>query len=230
MYSIPRGSIRKKGPRPNRSFAGTGRSRRTRISVVQEGNISRLIHAAVTWAYRRRALVVGAAFCALAVSAEGARRLSFDTNVLTLLPRDGRVIPAFFSFLSTFGSLDHLYVVFTAPDGSAIADYSDRIDTWTQQLRGAPEIDRVDAGFPIRDSDAWRSAAHALDERRLERALKGFAPTDQRCRCQGARDPHAADRTWRDLVRHDPGIVRIDPRSIRRTSSDSGGWKWIRDT
>ena len=89
----------------------------------------------MTWAYRRRALVIGAAFCILAVSAEGARRLSFETDVLTLLPRDGRVIPAFRSFLSTFGSLDQLYVVFTAPDGYPIADYSDRIDAWIDQLR-----------------------------------------------------------------------------------------------
>ena len=34
MYSMPSGSIRKKGPRPKRSFAGTGRRRRTRISVA----------------------------------------------------------------------------------------------------------------------------------------------------------------------------------------------------
>jgi len=107
-----------------------------------------LIEVLVTWAHRRRALVIAAAFCILAVSAEGARRLSFETDVLTLLPRDGRVIPAFRSFLSTFGSLDQLYVVFTAPDGYPIADYGDRIDAWIDQLRAAPEIDRVDTGVP----------------------------------------------------------------------------------
>ena len=63
-----------------------------------------LIDVLGTWAYRRRALVIGAAFCILAVSAEGARRLSFETDVLTLLPRDGRVIPAFSTFLSVFFS------------------------------------------------------------------------------------------------------------------------------
>ena len=175
---------------------------------MQEGNISRLIHAVVTWAYRRRALVVGAAFCVLAVSAEGARRLSFDTNVLTLLPRDGRVIPAFRSFLSTFGSLDHLYVVFTAPDGSAIADYSDRIDTWTHQLRGAPEIDRVDAGVPDRLRDfGWLADRQLLllDERRLERALDRLRPDGLNAAVAKARElltlpaPSVAD-----LVRHDP--------------------------
>jgi predicted RND superfamily exporter protein len=172
---------------------------------VQEGNISRLIHAVVTWAYRRRALVVGAAVCVLAVSAEGARRVSFDTNVLTLLPRDGRVIPAFFSFLSTFGSLDHLYVVFTAPDGSAIADYSDRIDSWTHRLRGAPEIDRVDAGVPDRLRDfGWLADRQLLmlDDRRLERALDRLRPAGL----------HAAVAKARELL--------TLPGSLRWTSSD----------
>ena len=60
------------------------------------------------------------------VSAVGARRLSFDADVLSLLPRDGRVIQAFRTFLAGFGSLDQLYVVFTAPDGHAIAEYARR--------------------------------------------------------------------------------------------------------
>jgi predicted RND superfamily exporter protein len=219
MYSIPRGSIRKKGPSPNRSFAGTGRSRRTRISVVQEGNISRLIHAVVTWAYRRRALVMGAAFCLLAVSAEGVRRLSFDTNILTLLPRDGRVIPAFHAFLSEFGSLDYLYVVFTAPDGYAIADYGDRIDAWTHELRGAPEIDRVDGGVRDRLRDfEWLADRQLLllDERTLERALDRLRPDGLNAAVAKARDlltlpsPDVAD-----LVRHDPaGLYELTREAV----------------
>ena len=64
------------------------------------------------------------------VSLEGARRLSFDTDVLSLLPRDSRVIQAFRTFLARFGSLDQLYVVFTAPEGHAISEYADEIDAW----------------------------------------------------------------------------------------------------
>ena len=138
-----------------------------------------MILAVVTWAYRRRALVVGAAFCVLAASAEGARRLSFDTDVLTLLPRTGRVIPAFRSFLSTFGSLDQLYVVFTAPEGEAIADYSERIDAWTRRLREAPEIDRVDSGMVDGSRDfGWLADRQLLllDEPRLDLALERLQP------------------------------------------------------
>lgn len=167
-----------------------------------------MIPAVVTWAYRRRALVVGAAFCVLAASAEGARRLSFDTDVLTLLPRTGRVIPAFRSFLSTFGSLDQLYVVFTAPEGEAIADYSERIDAWTRRLRESPEIDRVDAGMVDGSRDfGWLADRQLLllDEPRLDRALERLQPAGLSAAVANARDLLTLPSSnIADLVRQDP--------------------------
>jgi predicted RND superfamily exporter protein len=74
---------------------------------------------------------------AVSISLEGARRLSFDADVLSLLPRDSRVIQAFRTFLARFGSLDQLYVVFTAREGHAISEYSDEIATWADSLRAA---------------------------------------------------------------------------------------------
>jgi len=173
-----------------------------------------LIHAVVTWAYRRRALVVGAAFCVLAASAEGARRLSFDADVLALLPRDGRVIPAFRSFLSTFGSLDQLYVVFTAPEGDAISDYRERIDAWTGRLREAPEIDRVDAGIPDRSRDfGWLADRQLLllDERRLEHALERLQPEGLTAAVARTRDLLTLpSSTVAELVRQDPaGLLEL---------------------
>ena len=79
--------------------------------------VDSLVSAIVSWTHRRRALVVVAVLCATLVSLAGVRRLSFDTDVLSLLPHDGRVIQSFRTFLSRFGSLDQLYVVFTAPEG-----------------------------------------------------------------------------------------------------------------
>ena len=107
---------------------------------------SSLIRTVVIGSERRRALVVVGTICVLAASIAGALRLSFDTDVLSLLPRDGRVIPAFREFLAKFGSLDQLYVLFSAPEGQSIADYGDQIDSWVAALRTAPEITRVDAG------------------------------------------------------------------------------------
>jgi len=178
-----------------------------------------LIEALVTWAYRRRALVVGAALCVLAASAEGARRLSFDTDVLTLLPADGRVVPAFRTFLSTFGSFDHLYVVFTVPDGYAIADYDDRIEAWADQLRRAPEIDGVDTGIADQSRDfGWLADRQLLllDERTFEQALDRLSPKGLHAAVAKRRalltlpSAHVAD-----LVRHDPlGLFELTQESF----------------
>lgn len=178
-----------------------------------------MIELLVTWAYRRRALVIGAAFCILAVSAEGARRLSFETDVLTLLPRDGRVIPAFRTFLSTFGSLDQLYVVFTAPEGAPIADYSDRVETWVEQLRAAPEIARVDAGMADESHDvAWLADRHLLllDDRSLNEALQRLSPEGLSAAVASRRELLTLpSSTVADLVRHDPaGLFELTQKTF----------------
>ena len=95
----------------------------------------------------RRAVVVAPLLALALISAAGNSRLSFDTDVLSLLPQSGRVTPAFREFLAHFGSLDQLYVVFTAPDDHGVDEYRDSIDEWVRALARAPEITRVDAGI-----------------------------------------------------------------------------------
>ena len=72
-------------------------------------------------------------------------RLSFDTNVLRLLPQDAPTVRAFERFLLDFGSLDHLYVTFESPD--PIGEHRDLVDAYVEALRGAPEIESVDAAL-----------------------------------------------------------------------------------
>ena len=110
------------------------------------------------------------------LSCVGLRRLSFDADVLSLLPRDGEAIPAFRTFLQRFGSLDQLFVVFTAPEGHAVADYSADVDRWVAQLRASPEIEWVDPGTAGPDRDwAWLAEHQLL-------LLQG---TRSRPRCRG---------------------------------------------
>ncbi len=113
------------------------------------------------------------------MSLDGARRLSFDADILALLPQNGRVTPAFREFLARFGTLDQLYVVFTAADGHAIGDYSEEIDAWIEQLRQAPEIAAVDAGVVDRSRDfGWLADRQLLLLRgdALEEALRRLQP------------------------------------------------------
>ena len=86
----------------------------------------------------------------------GLSRLQLDADVIDLLPRQGRAISPFRTYLQQFGSLDQLLVVFTAGGGHPIADYQDEIDRWVSALRASPEIEWVDAGTAGPDRDwAW---------------------------------------------------------------------------
>lgn len=114
-----------------------------------------MIRRILRWARAHRGAILAAVALLAAISALSLRRLQFDANVLHLLPRDGVAVPAFRDYLERFGSLDYLYVVVDAPEGTAIADYEDTVEVLAAALRRAPEIAQVDAGprDPGRD---WR--------------------------------------------------------------------------
>jgi predicted RND superfamily exporter protein len=133
----------------------------------------------LSWSRRHRAVVVLATLFLAAASAAGMRGLSFDTDVLGLLPRQGRIVPAFRTFVEAFGSVDDLYVVLTAPPGRQIREYSGEVDAWAERLRKTPGITRVDTGIvdPSRDL-TWFADRRLLllsaDGGTLNRALDRF--------------------------------------------------------
>lgn len=124
-------------------------------------------------------------------SAFAATRLSFDADVIALLPEKGEAIPAFRDYLRRFGSLDQLYVVFSAPDGRAVADYADEIEQWTGDLRAAPEIARVDAGL-LDSSRDWQYVADRelllLPDAALDAALRRLTPDGLRTAIDASRE------------------------------------------
>jgi uncharacterized protein len=170
--------------------------------------VESLVARIVRWAHRRRLVVGALVLGAVVVSIEGVRRLSFDADVLSLLPRDSRVIQAFRTFLARFGSLDQLYVVFTAPEGHAIPDYGEEIAQWIDALRSAPEIARVDTGTVDRTRDFGWLADHqllVLHGRALDDALHRLAPDGMSSAIAARRDlltVPSADVA--QLVRQDP--------------------------
>ena len=137
------------------------------------------------------------------VSIEGIRRLSFDSDVLSLLPQDGRVIQAFRTFVARFGSLDQLYVVFTAPEGSAISDYSDDVDAWVEGLRGGAGNRARGRGrrrSHARLRLARRSSAAAAAGRPLDEALQRLTPDGMaHAVAAGASCCRCRPRRWRPL-------------------------------
>jgi uncharacterized protein len=178
----------------------------------------------VVTAHRRRGLVFAGAALLAILSVLGIRGLTFDADVLRLLPARGEAIPAFRIFLQRFGTLDDLYVVFTAPDGYAIADYEDVIARWTRSLDDAPEIVRVDTG-QIDDSRDWAWLAEhellLLDATHLADALRRFSPAGMREALARSRDLlSVSSREVTAMVRDDPlGLHDLLRRQFGTTRS-----------
>ena len=152
-------------------------------------------------------VLVGAA-CLAAASVAGMRGLSFDTDVLSLLPREGRVVPAFRSFVASFGSVDDLYVVLTAPAGHEISEYEDDVDAWGSRLKETPEIARVDTGRVDESRDLSWLADHRLlllADDNLDRALSRFSGDGLIEAVRGRRAMLAVPSpAIASMVRHDP--------------------------
>jgi predicted RND superfamily exporter protein len=181
-------------------------------------------------ARRRRGLVLASIAVLALASAEGVRRLSFDADVLSLLPQSGRVTPAFREFLSRFGSLDQLYVVFTAPEGHAIDEYRPQIEAWVVELRRAPEIAGVDAGIVDDSRDfGWLADRQLLLFRgaTLDDALRRLQPDGVARAVTESRELLAVPSPEvAELVRQDPvGLLTLLRTSVggTRTGFNIGG-------
>jgi uncharacterized protein len=165
----------------------------------------------VVWAHRRRVLVFAGAAVIVAIASVGLPRLSFDADVLRLLPTSGRAVPAFREYLQQFGTLDDLYVVFSTAEGHDIRDYAEPIDRWIAALRQAPELQRVDSGV-IDDSRDWSWLADRqlllFDELRLRQAIGRLHPS-------GMPAALAASRELLSLPSADvAALVREDPLGL----------------
>jgi hypothetical protein len=161
-------------------------------------------------------MIICGTIALVAAASLGLRRITFDNDVTNLLPRDGRAIPAFRTYLQRFGSLDQLLVVFTAPAGQSAADYSREIDGWVTALRASPEIQSVDAGTAGPDRDwAWLSerALLLMHGTALESALARLHPDGMRAALENSRQLLSVPSpAIEQIVRQDPldffGLLR----------------------
>jgi predicted RND superfamily exporter protein len=182
--------------------------------------LTAFIRSIVLTAYRRRT-IVGVGFLSLGlIASAGVTRLSFDTDVLSLLPQKGRAIPGFKEFLAKFGNLDQLYLVFTAPEGQSIDDYADDVDAWVEQLRQAPEIRGVEVAAVDTSRDFSWLADHQLlllNDRALDEALARLTP-------DGLAKAVVSRRELLALPSNEIAqLVRQDPAGISELSLDAVG-------
>ena len=76
-------------------------------------------------------------------------------------------MPAFRTLLERFGTLDDLYVVFSAPDGHTVDEYEGEIDAWVDGASAAPELTscRQRAASTTSRDWGWLADARALAAR-----------------------------------------------------------------
>lgn len=174
------------------------------------------IESIVVWAHRRRRTVFALSLIILLGSAAGLWRLRLDADVINLLPARGRAITPFRAYLQQFGTLDQLFVVFTAPDGRQITEYSTPVERWIAQLRAAPEIEWVDAGTAGPGRDWSWLADHQLlllRGRTLDTALERLQPAGLTRALENSRQLLTVpSESVQQLVRQDPldwfGLLR----------------------
>ncbi len=174
----------------------------------------RLLSRVLRWARRRRvSIYAGAALLALA-SVPLLQQLTFDSNVLNLLPRKGPAVSSFRTYLEHFGNLDRLYVLIEAPQDSFMSDHAEFVASFVRQLRALPEIESVDTGA-VEEGEDWE---YILDNElllfgpeRMPDLFARFEPEAMARELVNARDllsVPSADVTA--LVRQDPlGLLSL---------------------
>jgi predicted RND superfamily exporter protein len=192
----------------------------------------------LAFARRRARVVFGLAIVAALGGIVLVSRVSFDANILKLLPRDLPAVRDFEIFLQDFGSLDHLYIVFESSD--PIGEHTDLVDAYVAKLRQAPEIDSVDAQLFESGKD-WSylsdrelyllgedGAADALTRFRAPRLDSEIAhardllsvPSPQ-IKALVQQDPLGLLTMLRDRMGREKGFVAFDPAQEGYVSADS---------
>ncbi len=197
--------------------------------------IERLLRAS----YARRGIVLLAAAAAASVGVVLVARLSYDANILRLLPRKGPAARSFGLYLQQFGTVDHVYLLFEVPPGGDISDREAFIDRYVERLRRAPEIASVDAEV-FDDLKDWnylfdrvflllgRDQAEAALARFTSSGMAGqlaesrslLAVSSPQVKAYVQQDPLGVLGLLRDRLARGLGLVEFDPTRRGYVSRD----------
>jgi predicted RND superfamily exporter protein len=198
-----------------------------------------MIERLLRFAYVRRRLVLLSVVAVLAASLLLLTRLSFDANILKLLPRNGPAVRSFDAFLEHFGTIDHIYVLFDAPAGTSIADHEVFVDRYVAELKNAPEIASVDAelfddvknweylfdrGLMLLGPDLARAALARLSPpemaRWLARSRELLAVSSPEVKAYVQQDPLGLLDMMRDRLGRGRALVDLNPTETGYVSRD----------
>lgn len=193
--------------------------------------------ALLVFAHRQVAAVAVLTIASAIIGIVLVSRVSFDPNVLRLLPQRTQSVQAFRQFLQNFGSLDQLYILFDAP--GPIGEHADFVDAYVSELRQVPEVQSVDSQLfePGKDwsylSDrelfllGAADAAAALERFRPPRIDRELVhtrellttPSDQ-VRALVQQDPLGLLTMLRNRLGRSQGFISFDPTQEGYVSKD----------
>ncbi len=136
-----------------------------------------VIPSVLRWARAWRLPVLAAAVAAAVLGLIALRGLTFDADVLHLLPKQGARCPHSNSSCSSSGASSTSTSCSRRRRAHAVDDYQDQIEAFVARLKALPEIERVDAGLFGEGRD-WRYLADrvllVLSPERAKEALDRF--------------------------------------------------------
>jgi len=187
----------------------------------------RILDALARLCLRRNKEILIAAFVLAVLAVLGATRLSFDPDLLNLIPQQNKQVNEFRKVLKDLGTIDYHIVLMDMPKGRDVHDYDTLIDAVAEGYRKNPRIEDVTYKIP-----------NPLDfiEIILPKALLFLTPaeldevsaklTDEGIRASVARNaamlqtPQAT--AMKPLVQYDP--FNLVPIFLRKFQSAGGGF------
>ncbi|MDH3744573.1 MAG: MMPL family transporter [Acidobacteriota bacterium] len=161
---------------------------------------------------RRYRLVFGLTAVLVVVSLAMASRLRFDTDILSLLPKNEPVVDEFRLALEQFGSVDRLLVAVRVPEDSVLDPYEEFVDALGRRLEALPLLDEVEYHIGNLEElvvSYLPTALVFLDESELERVA---AKVSDEGLGERAREIKRLIATPQSFLRED--LLRLDPFGV----------------
>lgn len=187
----------------------------------------RILDALARFCLRRNKQIIAASLVLALLAAAGALRLSFDPDLLNLIPQKNKQVNDFRKVLRDMGTIDYHIVVVEMPRGHDVHEYDSLIDAIAAGYRKNPSIEDVTYKIP-----------NPLDfvELILPKALLFLSPKEidevaAKLSDTGIREAVARDRTLlqtpqafalKQLIQYDP--FNLVPIFLRKFSSAGGGF------
>jgi len=96
---------------------------------------------------RNKEILIGALVLAV-IAVAGATRLSFDPDLLNLIPQQNRQVNEFRKVLKDLGTIDYHIIVMDMPKGHDVHEYDSLIDAIASGYRKSPRIEDVTYKIP----------------------------------------------------------------------------------